>query len=123
MTRFLGLTLITVVSTVTGQLLLKVGVGRVGPMPSAAGAIPGFLLSALLEWRVFLALVLAFVGALAWISAVSLVELTFAYPFMSLTFVIVQILGVALLREPWNWYRAAGVALIMLGIFVASRGL
>ena len=122
MMRFMGLVLITVVSTVAGQILLKIGVDRIGAIPSDVRAIPSFLLAALLEWRVFFALALAFVGALAWISAVSLVDLTFAYPFMSLTFVIVQILGVLLLGEPWNWYRAGGVTLIALGIIVASRG-
>jgi drug/metabolite transporter (DMT)-like permease len=49
-------------------------------------------------------------------------ELSHAYPFMSLNFVIVLLLSGWLLSEPLTPQRLAGVALIMAGTVVAARG-
>jgi uncharacterized membrane protein len=49
-------------------------------------------------------------------------ELSHAYPFMSLNFVVVLVLGTWLLNEPLNVSKVIGVALIVLGTVVVARG-
>ena len=49
-------------------------------------------------------------------------DLSYAYPFMSLTFVIVLLLSGWLLSEPLSVPKVLGVALIVVGTVVAARG-
>jgi uncharacterized membrane protein len=54
-------------------------------------------------------------------AALSRFDLNYAYPFMSLSFVLVLILSSWLLGEPLTLARALGVTLIVAGTVVASR--
>ncbi len=45
-----------------------------------------------------------------------------AYPFVSTTFALVLILSAMLFGESLTIAKVAGVALIMLGVFVGARG-
>jgi multidrug transporter EmrE-like cation transporter len=49
-------------------------------------------------------------------------ELSYAYPFMGLTFVLVFVASVFLFAESVTIYKVLGLALIVLGIIIASRG-
>jgi multidrug transporter EmrE-like cation transporter len=49
-------------------------------------------------------------------------ELSHAYPFMALNFVIVLALSAWLFNEPMSVTRMAGVALICIGTIVAAQG-
>ena len=49
-------------------------------------------------------------------------QLSHAYPFMGLTFVIVLLASGFFFQEPVTAYKVAGVALIFLGLVVASQG-
>jgi drug/metabolite transporter (DMT)-like permease len=66
-------------------------------------------------------LILAFLAALAWIGAVSLSAISFAYPFMSLAIVLTLALSGPLFGEHIPLSRWAGVALVCIGLLVASR--
>ena len=54
--------------------------------------------------------------------AISKLELSQAYPFMSLNFVVVISLSVILFGENLNIYKITGLALIIVGVFIVSRG-
>ena len=64
----------------------------------------------------------AFLASLCWMAAMTAFELSYAYPFMGLTFVLVFLASVFLLGEQVTNYKILGLALIVLGIFVTSRG-
>ena len=108
--------------TVYGQLILKWRMDQVGAMPS--GFLPGLrhLLLLLLDPFVVSSFAAAFVASLAWMAAMTRFELSYAYPFTSLNFVLVLALSVWLLDEQLNLYKVAGVALIVLGTVVAAAG-
>jgi multidrug transporter EmrE-like cation transporter len=54
--------------------------------------------------------------------AISKLELSQAYPFMSLNFVAVISFSVILFGENLNIYKITGLALIIVGVFIVSRG-
>jgi uncharacterized membrane protein len=56
----------------------------------------------------------AFCAALFWMAAMTKFEVSFAYPFMSLSFVLVFIISALLLRESVNVYKILGLSLIVL---------
>lgn len=59
---------------------------------------------------------------LCWMAAMTKFELSYAYPFVSASFVLVLILSVVLLRETLTFPKVVGVALIVAGIIVGLRG-
>jgi undecaprenyl phosphate-alpha-L-ara4N flippase subunit ArnF len=63
----------------------------------------------------------AFVASLFWIGAMSKFEITQAYPFMSLAPVIVFILGVFVLGEPFTIGKVIGLVLIILGTIATVK--
>ena len=117
----LGFIFLTVGFTVLGQILVKQGMLEVGKSPSDLAAMPEFALRALTNLRVVLGLSCAVVAALTWIVAISRSNLSFAYPFMALTVVLVLALSGVIFREAIPMNRWIGVAIVCLGILVASR--
>ena len=111
----------TIVLTVYGQLVIKWQVSRAGGLPPEPSAKVGFLLHLLLNPWVASGLVAALIAALAWMAAMTKLELSFAYPFMSLSFVFVLVLSALLLRESLTPYKVIGMALVIIGLFISSR--
>ena len=112
---------LTVALTVYGQLIVKWRVGLAGALPEGTGAKIEFLLRlAATPWivSVFAA---AAVAALCWMAAMTKLELSRAYPFVGASFVAVLVLSAVFFDERLNAYKVAGVALIVLGLFVGSR--
>jgi drug/metabolite transporter (DMT)-like permease len=58
---------------------------------------------------------------LTWLYVLKHVDVSYAYPFISVGFVIVLGLGYLLFDEQINIYRISGVGAIMLGIFLISK--
>jgi len=96
------------VCAAAGQLLFKVGAsGR----EAFASFFNLWLLSGLFAYAL---------GTLLWIYALSKVRLTVVYPFTALTFVLVYLFGVLILREPTTAKALVGVAFVLGGLFLIS---
>jgi len=112
----------TIALTAYGQVILKWRVGAFGPLPESALDKFRFLLSLLLDAAVLSGFVAAFFASLAWMAAMTKFELSHAYPFMSLNFVVVLLLSNWVLSEPITAQKTVGIALIILGTVVTARG-
>jgi len=113
---------LTLIGTVSGQMILKYAMGRHGSIPGEGMAAIGFLGRTLLDPLVILSLALAFGAALAWIAAVSRLDVGTAYPFMSLAFVATAILSALLLDESISVTQWAGIATVVAGLVLVARG-
>jgi drug/metabolite transporter (DMT)-like permease len=80
-----------------------------------------FLLQQFLNPWIFSGFVSAFVASLAWMAAMTRFELNYAYPFMSLAFVIVMVLGVLFLGEAVNVRKVLGTLMVVAGLVVIAR--
>ncbi len=115
----LGLIAISIVTGVVGQTVIKLGLNKPGArgVSTPQGLIRMILRSPL----VLLGLALYGVGALAWIGALTQLDLSVAYPFLALNFVLVALSSRLFLGEHIPWLRWAGVAVICVGIFLVAR--
>jgi drug/metabolite transporter (DMT)-like permease len=68
-----------------------------------------------------LGLVLYGLGALAWIAVLARMDLSIAYPFLALNFILVTISSQFLLGENVPGMRWVGVLIICSGIFLVAR--
>lgn len=106
--------------TVYGQLVLKWRINRYGELPEGLHEKFGFFAKALLDPFILSGLCAAFAASLFWMAAMTKFEISFAYPFMSLAFVLVFVFSVALFGETVTPQKTAGVLLIVAGILVTS---
>ncbi len=113
--------LLTLAFTVYGQLVLKWQIGQAGPMPTDAIDKLLFLLRQFLNPWILSGFFSAFLASLAWMAAMTRFELNYAYPFMSLAFVIVMIFSVLFLGEILSWPRVLGTLLVMGGLIIIAR--
>lgn len=113
---------LTVAFTVYGQLVMKWQVGLAGAMPDGGMARVVFLLRLLSNLWVISAFVGALLASLAWMAAMTRFQLSYAYPFMSLNFVLVFGLSVWLFHESITPPKLIGLGVIILGIVISSRG-
>ena len=114
--------LATIGLTVYGQLILKWRIAQLGSLPLEFADKIKFLLGLLLDPAILSGFAAAFLASLAWMAAMTKFDLSHAYPFMSLNFVVVLLLSGWLLSEPMTLQKAVGVGLIILGTVVAARG-
>ena len=116
------LVLVPVLIGVIGQLLLKKGMSAVGQFDftDAGRIIPQFYTAFTNPW-VFAGFVFYFVSSLFWMIVLSRVELSVAYPLLSLGYVFVLLASFFLFNETVSPVRWLGVLVIMLGVTLISR--
>lgn len=114
--------LCTVLLTVYSQLAIKWGMLGAGPAPEGGQEKLVFLAGQLLNPWILSSLVSAFLALITWMAAVAKLELSHAYPFMSLAFVLVLLFSHLLFHEALTGPKIVGVLFIMAGLAIGSRG-
>jgi multidrug transporter EmrE-like cation transporter len=120
----LSLIVFSVACSSVAQLLLKSGMARsVAASPAAAQANWQATLAAALTSPLVLAgLALYAFGALVWLLVLARADLSFAYPFVGLGFVMTLALGKFALGEQVSLARLAGTLLVVAGVVLIARG-
>lgn len=114
--------LATIVFTVYGQLILKWRISAFGAMPAETWAKAKWLFLLIFDPAIFSGFFAAFLAAMAWMAAMTRFDLSHAYPFMSLNFVVVLLLSGWLFHESVTPAKVVGVLLIVAGTVIAARG-
>jgi multidrug transporter EmrE-like cation transporter len=117
----LGLILLSVAGGVAGQLAIKVGVTRAGAAAVEAAGPISTLITAFRSPLVWLGLGLYGLGALAWILVLTRLDLSLAYPFLALNFILIAVASRLLLGEAIPPLRWGGIAVICIGILLIAR--
>lgn len=105
-----------------GQLLLKLGMVKVGRVSSLASA-PSMILNALLNPIVLSGLAVFGISALSWLVVLSRVKLSIAYPMVSLGYVAVVFFSWLIFKESVKPITIMGCLAIAVGVFLISRGM
>lgn len=116
-----GLVLFGVLLNAGAQLLLKAGVRQVGPFEfTLANAWPvGSSLATSLP--ILGGLACYGLSVVVWILALSRVEVSIAYPMLSIGYVVNAILAWWLFGEALGPQRLAGIAVIIVGVVLVAR--
>ena len=114
--------LATILFTVYGQLILKWRIAYYGTLPVSLADKVIFFSKLLLDPFIISGFVAAFVAALCWMAAMTKFDLSYAYPLMSLSFVLVLIFSALFFHEPVTAAKVLGVIFIMAGIIIGVSG-
>lgn len=111
---------LTVLSAVYSQVVIKWRVSRAGVLPDGIWPKVSFLTTLLIDPWVISAIFITFVGGISWMVAMTKVELSYAYPFIGLVFVLMLVASSILFHETFTLAKVIGVLLVALGIFVSG---
>ena len=112
---------ISIFLAVVGQLLLKMGMMRIGRFSlNITNVVPQYV-RILLNPFVIAGLFGFFLSALVWLYVLSRLELSFVYPFVALNYVLILFCSYFLFKETITPLRVIGVAVIAIGVFLISR--
>ncbi len=115
------LILIATVIGVIGQMMLKQGMTAMGPLALSVESTPGIIWRIVTSPMVIGGLLVYGAGTFFWLVTLSRIELSVAYPFVSLNHVIIFLLAWLVLREAVSPMRAAGVLVICIGMILVAR--
>jgi drug/metabolite transporter (DMT)-like permease len=113
---------VCVLLTVYSQLMMRWQVSAGGLLPEDLPGKLRFVTTMLLNPWVLSAIVATFLAGIAWMLAMAKFEVSYAFPFMSLNYVLVLAASVLLFQETFTGTKLAGTALIIAGIVVLARG-
>jgi multidrug transporter EmrE-like cation transporter len=103
------------------QLLLKAGVNAVGAITMDRGTLLVTALRVLTQWPVLAGLTLYVVRVGVWIGELSRMNVSIAYPMLSLGYVVNALAAWWLFGEMIGPLRVAGILLILAGVFLIAR--
>lgn len=113
----------TIVFTVYGQLAMKWRITSYGSLPESIMEKMIFLLKLVFDPFIFSSLVSAFVASLFWMAAMTKFNISYAYPFMSLSYVLVFLFSAVFFKEPVTTYKIVGLIFVVIGILISSRSI
>lgn len=113
------LLLVSVAFGATGQFLFKVGMQSYGQV-SAVGAFR-HLTSIIITPQVFSGFVLFGLSSVLWLSVISKSQLSYAYPMVSMGYVLTLIMSRVFLNEQVGFYKIIGTILIISGVLFISK--
>lgn len=118
----LVLVLVCVFMGAFGQIFMKIGMEKIGPIGNISRLWQrDFFLHILTTPQVVLGLGLYAVSAFLWLAALSSLNVSFAYPLLSLAYVVVAIVSFFMLKEPLSTLRWVGIIMTVIGSFLITR--
>jgi uncharacterized membrane protein len=99
--------------TVFGQLLVKLGAAEVREAKS--------LFTYMTNKFIVIAFFTGVLAALSWVKALQFFNLSYAYPFMSLSFLLVALFSVLIFGEAMKLNQWIGLGIVLFGLYIGSR--
>ena len=114
--------LLTIVFAVSSQLIIKWQMTKV-TLSDSLGIYDKFIFAfnMLLNPYILLSIVLTLLSGLSWIIAMTKFDISYAYPFTALGFVLILFFSSLLFDETISIYKFLGVVFITIGIFIISK--
>jgi uncharacterized membrane protein len=117
----IALLLLTVLLNTAFQLSLKYGISALEGISLKNVLKPGAVRHVLTNPFLILGVVLMVASTVLWLKVLSMAQLSFAYPFQSLTLVLISVGSIVFLKERIEVKQWIGIALIILGIVLVSQ--
>lgn len=117
----LTLILTGMVLNAAAHLLLKAGANAIGPFQFAMDSLIPVRLKFAFEPHIAAGLVCHVVSLAVWVLALSRVEVSIAYPMLSIGYGLNAIAARYLFGEAVGMMRLAGIGVIIIGVYVVAR--
>jgi len=113
--------IVCILINIAGQTSIKYGTQVTGKLNLGFGNIGSVIMTVLKQPFIILGLALYVIGAFFWIGALSRTDLSFAYPVLSVGYVLILFISWRFFGEAIGIYRLIGVALIIIGMVFLAK--
>ena len=103
------------------QLLLKAGVGPLGAITVNWATLLPTVMQVLSQWPILAGLACYVLSVGVWIVGLSRVDVSMAYPMLSMGYVVNAVAAWWLFGEALGPMRCAGMVVILIGVLLISR--
>lgn len=103
------------------QLLLKAGMTRIGEFDFHISNVIPIGLQVAGNIPILLGLAAYVVSVLIWMMVLSRVDVSLAYPMVSLGYIVNAFAAYFLFNEPLSALRVSGIFIILMGVFLVAR--
>lgn len=117
----LPLILTGVLLNAAAQLLLKAGMSRVGHFAFSLQNTLPIAIKVASTPEIALGLLSYVVSVVIWMLVLSRVEVSFAYPLVSIGYIVTAVAAYFLFNENLSLVRIIGILVIMLGVYLMTR--
>jgi multidrug transporter EmrE-like cation transporter len=118
---YLPLILFTVLTNAAAQIMLKKGMNSVGALDIGSDGLIGTVFRVVFSPFVFLGLTTFVISMASHLIVLSKVQLSYAYPFLSLAYVVVAAYSYFFFAEDIGLARLAGIGLIVAGTILIAQ--
>lgn len=111
----------TIFFTVYSQLIMRWQVSSAGSLPEGGIEKCLFVGHLLFKPWVLSSIIATFLAGVSWMLAMTKFEISYAYPWTALNFVLMLLLGVFLFNESLNLQKLIGTLIVIVGIVLVAR--
>lgn len=116
------LVLSCVLAGAIGQIILKTGMSEVGKLKDLKSLVSAENIGKMATNKfVVIGIILYAFSAVLWLGALSALDVSYAYPFLSISYILVAILAFIFLKENVSLIRWTGIIVIIIGVYLISR--
>ena len=117
----LSLILLTVFASACAQLVLKLGVTEPKMQSALQSGVMDSIMAAAMSPFIWFGLVIYALSVALWLWVLSKVDLSVAYPFVGVGFLVTMLFGIVLLNENVTPMRIIGTVLIVGGCVLVGK--
>jgi|SRR5215213_4232899 len=121
MIRYVPLILSGVTLNALAQILIKKGMLQIGHFAFSIANAGAVALKVAVNPSILAALTCYIVSVVLWMLVLSRVEVSFAYPFLSIGYILTAVVGYFSFGEGLSAMRIMGIGFICLGVVLISR--
>jgi multidrug transporter EmrE-like cation transporter len=121
MVKYIPLILSSVLLNAFAQILLKKGMMSIGHFEFSLAQMLPMVGKVSTNLFILLGLICCVISVGIWILVLSRVEVSFAYPFLSIGYIVTAAIGYLAFGENLSDYRIAGILVICIGVFLISQ--
>ncbi len=119
--KYLPIILLGVLLNATAQLCLKEGMRRIGHFEFVWANIVPIGLQVAVNIFIIAGLLLYVVSVIVWLLVLSRVDVSFAYPLLSVGYIVNAVAGYYLFQENLSVTRVSGILIIIVGVYFVTR--
>jgi multidrug transporter EmrE-like cation transporter len=121
MAKYIPLILSGVLLNAFAQLLLKKGMLGIGYFGMQFENLFPIIKKVAVNSYILAGLGSYGISVVIWLLVLSRVEVSYAYPFLSVGYVVVTLIGYFIFQENLSWIRVVGISVIIVGVILQSR--
>jgi multidrug transporter EmrE-like cation transporter len=121
MAKYIPLILVGVLLNAIAQILLKKGMLSIGYFGFHFENFFPIIKKVTNNLYILSGLTSYVISVMIWLLVLARVEVSYAYPFLSVGYVVVTVMGYFIFQENLSWMRVVGIAVIIVGVLLLSR--